>query len=394
VLREPFNISAEETAAGEKNKNPGFDSMGRALTALSAGARARFLSILALGAVTVASLAWLGNSAVDACSRVLWNDNGKAVIVGRNLDWFAPMPADLWTLPRGVARNGMTGKNSLSWTSKYGSLVAAVAVKPQELASTDGMNEKGFAGHLLWLAESDYGERDESRPGLSVALWMQYYLDNFATVKEAVDFTNSTPYQLVTMPIDGKTATVHLALEDPTGDSAIIEFMAGKPRVHHSRDYTVMTNSPPFDQQLAQLKEYKGFGGDKALPGSTEAADRFVRAAYYLKNLPPPQNNRQAVAALLSVMRNVAQPFGAADPTRPNISMTQWRTVADLTNMVYFFESSLSPNIIWVKVKDLNFSKGAPARILDLIRNPDRVGDVTKQFEPAKIFEFPTLASR
>ena len=44
-----------------------------------------------------------------ACSRVLWSDNGKAVVVGRNLDWYEPMPVDLWVLPRGIKRDGMTG---------------------------------------------------------------------------------------------------------------------------------------------------------------------------------------------------------------------------------------------------------------------------------------------
>jgi choloylglycine hydrolase len=114
----------------------------------------------------------------EPCSRVLWSDNGKAVVVGRNMDWVTPMPVNLYALPRGIKRNGMTGKNTLTWTAKYGTVVAE---------SSDGMNEKGLAGHMLWLAESEYGAFDPNRPGLSVGLWLQYYLDNFATVKEAVD---------------------------------------------------------------------------------------------------------------------------------------------------------------------------------------------------------------
>ena len=57
-------------------------------------------------------------------------------------------------------------------------------------------------------------------------------------------------------------------------------------------------------------------------------------------------------------MRNVAQPFGTADPVRPNISATRWRTVCDLTNRVYYFESSTSPNIVWVTLKELDFADG------------------------------------
>lgn len=316
----------------------------------------------------------------DACSRVLWSDNGKAVVAGRSMDWLTPMPVDLYVLPRGIKRTGMTGRNTLSWTARYGSLVAE---------ASDGMNEKGLAGHLLWLAESDYGKFDPNRPGLSVGMWLQYYLDNFATVSEAVAFTEKTPFQLATGTFAGRRVTVHLALEDSSGDSAVIEYVDGKPRVHHGREFTVMTNSPPYDEQLKNLRQFKSFGGDKPLPGTTDAADRFVRAAYYLKNLPEPKSYRECVAGVLSVIRNVSQPFGVADPARPNISATRWRTVADLTNLVYYFESTTSPNIVWVKLREQDFSAGKEVRMLDLIRQPDRIGDCSRQFEPALPFIVP-----
>ena len=55
------------------------------------------------------------------------------------------------------------------------------------------MNEKGFGVNLLWLGSSDYGARDAQRPGLSMSLWAQYFLDNFATVEEAVRQNNTEP---------------------------------------------------------------------------------------------------------------------------------------------------------------------------------------------------------
>lgn len=55
----------------------------------------------------------------------------------------------------------------------------------------------------------------------------------------------------------GHQATVHLALEDSTGDSAILEYINGKLVIHHGRQYQVMTNDPPYDQQLALLAKMK-----------------------------------------------------------------------------------------------------------------------------------------
>src|SRR5690606_11567539 len=129
--------------------------------------------------------------------------------------------------------------------------------------------------------------------------------------------------------------------------------------IHHGREHAVMTNSPPYDEQLELVKGFQGFGGDKPLPGTTEAADRFVRAAYYISRMPAPNTIREQYARVLSVMRNVAQPFGTPDPERPNISATIWRTLCDHTNLVYAFESSYSPDIVWVSLKDIDVTRFA-----------------------------------
>ncbi|CAJ0872928.1 choloylglycine hydrolase [freshwater sediment metagenome] len=341
----------------------------------------RFAGMSALATISVL----FTPMSAQPCSRIVWNDNGRAVVVGRSMDWLNPMPTDLYLLPRGIKRDGMTGKNTLAWTAKYGT-VTAVPSRGGASGTADGVNEKGLAGSLLWLAESDYGKYDPDRPSLSLGLWLQYYLDNFATVQEAVEFTEKSPPLIVTGSFDGRRVTNHLALSDATGDTMVIEYIGGKPVIHHGKQYTVMTNSPPYDQQLKQLQQFKGFGGEKPLPGTTEAADRFVRGAYYLNHLPKPADYRETVAGALSVIRNISAPFGEADPARPNISATRWRTVADLTNRIYYFESSTSPNLIWVKLDGLDFSNKAGIRKIDLVKYPDRVGDVTKQFEPAKPF--------
>ncbi|MCX5816845.1 MAG: linear amide C-N hydrolase [Proteobacteria bacterium] len=323
---------------------------------------------------------------VYPCSRVLWNNNGQAIVVGRNMDWFEDMKTDLWVFPRGIQRDGGVGKNSLKWTSKYGSLIAS----GYNIMTVDGMNEKGLAVNPLWLAESDYGKRDESIPGISFTLATQYFLDSFETVADAVRFIETKPFQIVTGPMGStnRVAAGHLALADATGDSAVIEYIDGRPKIYHDRKYTVMTNSPPFDEQLANLKQYKPFGGAKDLPGSEQSPDRFVRAARYLESLPKPENKRETIAYLLSVMRNVSAPFGVSDPLRPNISSTRWRTVADLTKRAYYFESTISPNIIWVYLDKLQLKEGSPVLKLDLVNELDRVGDVTGQFKQSKPFEF------
>jgi choloylglycine hydrolase len=321
------------------------------------------------------------------CSRIKYQTESGTVIVGRNMDWTETMGTKLCIMPKGIERQGMVDENPLKWTSKYGSVVATV----WDCCTADGMNEAGLTARMLYLAETQYGKRDTTRPGISVSIWVQYYLDNFTTVAEAVEATHSLQVCPLEIIHKGGTADApqHVSLADASGDSAVIEILDGKPVIHHGPQYTVMTNSPTYDEQLVLLKQYEGLGGKKPLPGTAEAEDRFVRGAYYLTLLPTnPRSYREAVAGVLSVLRNMATPFGANDPVRPNISATIWRTVSDLTNKRYYFEQSDMPNVVWVDLEKLDLQAGAPVQMFDLEDDLGASGEVSERFRPAKPLEF------
>lgn len=323
---------------------------------------------------------------LQACSRVLWNTPGRDVIAGRNMDWLHLMPMDFYVLPRGIEREGMTGTNALKWKAKYGSLVLATTVKG---AAPDGVNEKGLAGHMLWLDATDYGKFDPARPSLDVGQWLQFYLDNFATVAELVEYTEQNPFQVVPGTFEGLKLTIHLALEDASGDSAIIEILKGKTTVHHGRNCTVMTNDPPYTEQVARLKNYEGLGGKLPLPGTTESDDRFVRAAYYAKLLPQTADKVQAITAINGIMENVAQPYLSAElkpGQAPHDSATQWRSVINLTRGTYYYTASDSPNTVWVRLGELNFTPDAPIQKLELHGKTPLTGDCSGLFVPAPPF--------
>lgn len=91
-------------------------------------------------------------------------------------------------------------------------------------------------------------------------------------------------------------------------------------------------------------------------------------------------------------MRNASQPFRNPDPDKPFTSTTIWRTVGDLTNLVYVFESTRRPNGFWVRIDGLDLSEGAPVRKLDLVNDTGLegglVGDVTDEFIESPPMEF------
>lgn len=323
---------------------------------------------------------------VSACTRVVYQGPNNTILTGRSMDWKEDIGSNIWIFPRGMQRDGAVGPNSLKWTSKYGSIITSA----YDISSTDGMNEQGLVANLLWLAESQYSVWDQNKPGLSIAAWVQYVLDNFATVDEAVAYMKDEPFCVITdnLPGQDRTATLHLSISDATGDNAIFEYINGKLVVHHDRSYQVMTNSPIFEEQLALNKYWENIGGTTMLPGTNRAADRFVRASYYIKAIPQVEDIRINVASVFSVVRNASVPYGISTPDEPNISTTRWRTVADQKNKVYFFESTLYPNVFWMNFKDIDFSEKAPVRKLDIVGGKTYSGNAVRDFKDSKPFVF------
>ncbi len=313
-----------------------------------------------------------------ACSRILWNDNGKTVVVGRTMDWPGSTEPELIAFPRGLTRDGgalgtvrVVQENPLKWTSRYGSLVTAM----YGLGAADGINERGLAAHLQYFSSADYGVRDPSKPGLQAGLWAQYVLDRAATVREALEALEGV--QLVMAEARGATTSLHLAIEDASGDSAIIEFIEGRMVVHHGRQYKVMTNDPPYDQQIALLKgaDFKVKDAVASFSGLSPT-DRFLRASYGLSLLDEPRSEREAVSDVLEVTRQVSVPVGTPSPM--GLFQTEYRTVADLAGRLYYFELTGGKDLFWMDLSKFNLEAGAPVMTL----KPDSLlaGDSTARF--------------
>lgn len=342
---------------------------------------------LALALLVSASL--IGPAVSEACTRAVYFGLEGQTVTGRTMDWFkADMHTNMWLYPRGLERTSNT-RAPFSWKSKYGSIVTTI----YEGAAADGMNEKGLVANLLYLPESEYppATAEDKRPTLPNSAWVQYALDNYATTAEAVEGLRKEEFRIVPIQAPtGEPGTVHLSISDASGDSAIFEYLDGKLTIHHGREYQVMTNSPPFDQQLSLNQYWKTIGGSTMLPGTNRAADRFVRASYYINEATQTADPRTAVAAVFSVMRNVSVPIGIKIPGQPNIADTLWLTVSDQKNKVYYFQSTNSPGIIWAKLGALDFSEGSGPRRLTLDGFPDTAGDQTQNFKPAELFKFMT----
>ena len=143
-----------------------------------------------------------------ACSEVFLA--GPAVSA-RNFDFMTGL-GEIRVSPPGQAKAStyvIKGLTPLHWKSKYGSVAFNILLPAKKqaygadrvAAGVDGMNQAGLKVGSYYLFDAGFPAVDK-RPVLDVADWVQYLLDNFATVAEVVADARSGRYRLASVGTD------------------------------------------------------------------------------------------------------------------------------------------------------------------------------------------------
>jgi hypothetical protein len=220
----------------------------------------------------------------------------------------------------GSMRKSMTGDPPANWTARHASL-SFNQFGPGW--PTAGMNEAGLVVTLMWNDAARYAGPG-TRPAVMELEFIQYLLDNAATVEEAVALS-------ATLRVTG-TIPIHYFVQDTKGNSAVltpagegVEVLTGA-----ALPVPALTNSPYADL-LAGLVGFGHFGGSDPLP-PTHLADmddsslvRFGHAALAQRNLTEGATDGQALAALDTVRNFATQWQILFDPVDGRIA---WRTTA------------------------------------------------------------------
>ena len=272
---------------------------------------------------------------------------------GRNYDYGFGDGAVLLN-PRGMQKRSLVDKSPAHWTSRYGSLTFNQYGRDNPMG---GVNERGLVVELMWLDETRYPEPD-SRPAVATLEYIQYLLDNYATVEEALEGSKRIRI--------GTRTPLHYLVADKSGDVATIEFLEGRRVVHRGDTLPnpVLANST-YEKSLEHLKgrQSQGAAGPAFTSGSL---DRFAQAA-------------QRVAALErdKATQLVEKSFGILDEVKQS-SHTKWQVVYDLPRGTVHWRTSANSERRAIRFDALDFACGN-ARILDI---DEGRGDVTAALAP------------
>ena len=242
----------------------------------------------------------------------------------------------------------------ISWISKYGS----ITFNSEGLDFPDGgMNEKGLSVFEMSMGDTKH-KIDESHPTLFICLWVQYQLDNCATVDEVIQNAEN---------INQQGWAWHYFVTDKTGDYAIIEYIDGRVVVYKNgkAPFPILCNLQ-YSKELDQLKKYQGFGGDVEIRKSFPRAPRFVRGAKLLKEFDPAVH-ASAEKYALQLLDEIK-----------SRGWNKWGILADVTNMKFYFHTYRNRKLRFFRFKDFDFADGGPAQILDI--HADLSGDVASDF--------------
>ncbi len=316
-----------------------------------------------------------GIGTTSACSEIFVD--GKYPVSARTFDFMFGGGEAMFS-PRGVKRQSFTiqpDQKAYSWTSNFGSITFSAAMPMKDgttrMTGVDGINEAGFKIGTYYLPESNMPEGNGGTV-LNIGSIVQYAVDRFATVDGFIADLQSGHYRVISMPTTAVELKLHMYVHDANGQSAIIEYINGKLDIIHNPEVPVLTNTP-YRETIDKLKSYQEFGGDKTIPGTHEALDRFIRGAFYEKHIPTSDTAENALASANAALMTLTMPpvfkYGC----------TYWHLVTDMKNKTIYIQTLNNRKLRWITLDKMDFSEGRDVKILDF-QDKSLSGDISQAF--------------
>ncbi|MFG0289213.1 MAG: linear amide C-N hydrolase [Rhodopirellula sp. JB044] len=300
-------------------------------------------SLLCIGLTFFLTL--LAESA-PACTVMRIHHSGH-LIVARNHDWNTGGGL-LIVNPRGIEKTAITPIAPAQWTSRYGSVSFAQFGREIPFA---GMNEKGLTVDLLQLNDASFPTHTNGKPSVNVVQWVQYQLDNAASVDEVIQSLD----EVTPMPFIARLEKVHYFVTDESGDVAIIEYINGKPVVQHdSTNACALANSTWTASSRARQQSRP----------NNNSEQRFLQACTFANE---PLSDRPIEDAM-QALDDVAQ------------AHTQWNLVYEPQSRRITFQTRRTPHLRWIDLEELALDNGANVLCVDI--NAPIKGNVLPHLRP------------
>ena len=328
----------------------------------------------------------------NACTEFRVTSKDNSVIIGRSQEFYLDLKSDLVVEPAGLIhpafpKPGCPVSSGMTWNNSY--RIAYLNALNLTVAS-DGLNEAGLSvGSLLFPGFAKFqgipiDRCDNAISSFEFPLWI---LGKFGTVRELREALKEDSFPLVWGPeVHGlkELSESHFSVYDATGDGIVIEYTEQGRKVYNNT-LGVVTNSPPYDFHLINMRNYielSKFAHDPlklgkmefspigqgsgllGVPGDFTPPSRFVRTAAMVHFADEVETGEDAVMLGFHVLNTVDIPRGvcAPNPTvwqkeKGSADYSQWVVVKDLTTKSIYFRVYDNLAICVVHLSEVNSAK-------------------------------------
>ena len=223
----------------------------------------------------------------------------------------------------------------------------------------DAINEKGvgMAG-LNFVGNAFYADIQPGRDNIAQFELIPWILSQCSSVAEARELFSRT--NIVNTPFSEQLplAQLHWIVSDEK-ESITIESMADGLHIYEN-PVGVLTNNPPFPQQMFQLNNYmhlspkqpvntfggalslnaysRGMGG-LGLPGDLSSASRFVRVAFTKVNSFSGESEVESVSQFFHILGSVDQQRGCCEVADGKYEITLYTSCCNATKGIYYYNT-------------------------------------------------------
>ena len=246
----------------------------------------------------------------------------------------------------------------------------------------DAVNEKGLGmAGLNFVGNAHYNSVAEGKDNVAQFEIIAWILSRCATVSEALALLESinitdTPFNDQLPP-----AQLHWLIADK--DSAVT-VEAVKDGLHiYPNPVGVMTNNPPFDEQMFGLNNYMALSpkqpentfapslplhsysrgmGALGLPGDLSSASRFVRVAFTKMNSRSGDSELESVSQFFHILGSVDQQRGCCEVEPGKYEITLYTSCCNTRTGVYYYTTYENHQISAVDMRRENLDGTALRR--------------------------------
>lgn len=358
--------------------------------------------------VTVFFLFLFAITSSYACTDVRLIAKDGTLLVARSMEFGIDLKSNLRSSTRGREFSPVApdGKPALSWKAKYGYVY--LDGFGQDMA-VDGMNEAGLTFEYLYLpSETQYEDVPAGKDNSAIPYYRvgDYILSNFKTIDEVRQAIPALYAYAQTLPgLGDMIFPAHASVFDASGKGIVIEFVKGKTIIYDN--IGVMTNSPTYDWQVTNLRNYlnlsptnpapvTGSGtvfsvtgqgaGMVGLPGDTSPPSRFVKTSFIAKYAYQADDAPGVLNLAEHIMNNVDIPNGLArslDNGKTFSDVTEWVIFKDITHKMIYYRVYDDMTLHAVDMNKIDFTPNAQRLQMSLVQAP-YVMDNTQRFLNSK----------